>query len=234
MTVIRSIFVAVAAAAALGGLVGCAPASGTAAPDASKDATDDLWAAIAAEDADAAIRAIEDGAKLEDRGGEHDATPLIQATKRNQPRIARVLIDAGADVNAKDSMQDSAFLYAGAEGLEEILKLTIEAGADVTSTNRYGGTALIPASEHGHVSTVKMLIAAGVPVDHVNNLGWTAMHEAIILNDGGPDQVETVRLLLEAGADPDITENGGLTSRELAVEKGYDEIVAVIDAAAGK
>lgn len=234
MTVIRSILVAVAAAATLGGLVGCAPASGTAAPDAAKDATDDLWAAIAAEDADAAIRAIEDGANLEDRGGENDATPLIQVTKQNQPLLARVLIDAGADVNAKDSMQDSSFLYAGAEGLDEILKLTIEAGADVTSTNRYGGTALIPASEHGHVSTVKMLIAAGVPVDHVNNLGWTAMHEAIILNDGGPDQVETVRLLLEAGADPDITENDGLTSRELAVQKGYDEIVAVIDAAAGE
>lgn len=54
----------------------------------------------------------------------------------------------------------------------------------------------------------------------------------IILGDGGPDQVETVRLLLEAGADPDITENDGRTSRELAVEHGYDEIVAVIDAAA--
>lgn len=234
MTVIRTILVTVAAAVTLGGLVGCSPASGTAAPDASKDATDDLWAAIEAKDADAAIRAIEDGAKLEDRSGENDATPLIQATKQNQPVIARLLIDAGADVNAKDSMQDSAFLYAGAEGLDEILQLTIDGGADVKSTNRYGGTALIPASEHGHVSTVKMLIAAGVPVDHVNKLGWTAMHEAIILNDGGPDQVETVRLLLEAGADPDITENDGLTSRELAVQKGYDEIVAVIDAAAGE
>lgn len=145
--------------------------------------------------------------------------------------IARVLIDAGADVNAKDGIQDSAFLYAGAEGFDEILKMTIDAGADVTSTNRYGGTALIPASEHGHVSTVKILIAAGVPVDHVNDLGWTAMHEAIVLNDGGPAQVETVGLLLEAGADPDITDREGRTSRELALEHGHDEIVAVIDAA---
>lgn len=231
MTAIRTILVAFAAAFTLGGMVGCAPASDTSAPDAAKDATAALWAAIEAEDADAAIRAIEDGATLEARGGDNDATPLIQATKKNLPLIARALIDAGADVNAKDGIQDSAFLYAGAEGLDEILRMTIEAGADVKSTNRYGGTALIPASEHGHVSTVKILIAAGVPVDHVNKLGWTAMHEAIILNDGGPDQVETVRLLLEAGADPDITENEGRTARELAVEKGYDEIVAVIDAA---
>lgn len=145
--------------------------------------------------------------------------------------IARALIDAGADVNAKDAIHDSAFLYAGAEGLDEILTLTIAAAADVISTNRYSGTALIPASEHGHVSTVKILIVAGVPVDHVNDLGWTAMHEAIVLNDGGPAQVETVRLLLEAGADPDITDREGRTSRELALEHGHDEIVAVIDAA---
>lgn len=234
MSTIRTILVAVAAAFTLGGLAGCSTASGPSAsssPDAATKATAALWKAIEAEDADAAIRAIEDGATLEARGGDNDATPLIQATKQNLPTIARVLIDAGADVNAQDGMQDSAFLYAGAEGLDEILELTIAAGADPKSTNRYGGTALIPASEHGHVSTVKKLIAAGVPVDHVNKLGWTAMHEAIVLNDGGPDQVETVRLLLEAGADPDITENNGRTARELAVEKGYDEIVAVIDAA---
>ncbi|PYD00558.1 ankyrin repeat domain-containing protein [Microbacterium esteraromaticum] len=227
MSAFRTALVAVSAVLAFGGLVGCAAASESSAAD---DPTRALWAAIEAEDAGAAGRAIDAGADLEARG-DGDATPLIRATKKNLPELARVLIDAGADVNAKDGIQDSAFLYAGAEGLDEILQLTIDAGADVTSTNRYGGTALIPASEHGHVSTVKLLIAAGVPVDHVNNLGWTAMHEAIILGDGGPDQVETVRLLLEAGADPDITENDGRTSRG-GVDHGYDEIVAVIDAAA--
>lgn len=228
---IRTALVAAAAAFTFGSLVGCAPASEPSPTDATERATAALWAAIEAEDADATARAIEDGATLEDRGGEKNATPLVEATKKNLPLIARALIDAGADVNAKDAIQDSAFLYAGAEGLDEILTLTIAAGADVTSTNRYGGTALIPASEHGHVSTVKILIAAGVPVDHVNDLGWTAMHEAIVLNDGGPAQVETVRLLLEAGADPDITDREGRTSRELALEHGHDEIVAVIDAA---
>lgn len=39
------------------------------------------------------------------------------------------------------------------------------------------------------------------------------------------------KTLLEAGADPNITDSEGRTSRELAVEHGHDEIVAVIDAA---
>lgn len=219
------------AAITLGVLTACSAAEPHSdRPAAVGDATAELWSAVEAGDADAAQRAIQDGADVEARGA-NSATPVIVATKKNDVDMARVLIDAGADVNAKDGIQDSAFLYAGAEGLDEVLELTIDAGADVRSTNRYGGTALIPASEHGHVSTVGILIAAGVPLDHVNDLGWTAVHEAVILGDGGPDQVETVRLLLEAGADPSIPENGGLTARQLARQKGFDDIVAVIDAA---
>ena len=69
--------------------------------------------------------------------------------------VARALIAAGADVNAKDDIEDSPYLYAGAEGRIEILKMTLAAGADLKSTNRYGGTALIPAAHHGHPEAVQ-------------------------------------------------------------------------------
>jgi hypothetical protein len=108
---------------------------------------------------------------------------LVLAAKANDAALVGQLIREGGNVNAKDSIQDSAFLYAGAEGFNEILRLTLANGADVRSTNRFGGTALIPASEHGHVETVRILIAAGVPVNRVNKLGWTAMQEAILLNN---------------------------------------------------
>ena len=153
---------------------------------------------------------------------------LIAAAKANNAPLVAELIGRGGNVNAKDPIQDSAFLFAGAEGLNDVLQLTLAAGADVTSINRYGGTALIPASEHGHVDTVRILIAAGVPVNHVNNLGWTAMQEAILLNDGGPRQQEVVRLLLDAGADPGIRDPEGRTALQNAEGLGYSEIAAVI------
>lgn len=153
---------------------------------------------------------------------------LIAAAKANNAALARELVGRGGNVNAKDSIQDSAFLYAGAEGFNEVLQLTLLAGADVSSINRYGGTALIPASEHGHVETVKILVAAGVPVNHVNNLGWTAMQEAILLNNGGPRQQEVVRLLLEAGADPGIRDPEGRTALQNAERLGFAEIAALI------
>lgn len=135
---------------------------------------------------------------------------LIAAAKANNVALVRGLIGRGGNVNAKDSIQDSAFLYAGAEGLNEVLQLALAAGADVASTNRYGGTALIPASEHGHVETVRILLAAGVPVNHVNNLGWTAMQEAILLNNGGPRQQDVVGQLASRG-DPGYTASRTLT-----------------------
>lgn len=52
-------------------------------------------------------------------------TPLLLATRANAIDTARLLIEAGADVNARDMIRDTPFLYAGAEGRTEILKLIL-------------------------------------------------------------------------------------------------------------
>lgn len=153
---------------------------------------------------------------------------LIKATKANDVEAATALILAGADVNAKDSIQDSAFLYAGAEGLNEILALTLSHGADVHSVNRFGGTALIPASEHAHVDTVRMLIAAGVPVNHVNDPGWTALLEAVVYGDGSPRYLDVITQLLDAGADQNIKDADGRTALENAQNRGQADVVALL------
>jgi ankyrin repeat protein len=156
------------------------------------------------------------------------ATPLVAATKANAIDAARVLINAGADVNAKDNIQDSAYLYAGARGHLEILKMTLANGADLKSTNRFGGTALIPAAERGHVETVQTLIDAGVAVDHVNRLGWTALIEAVILGDGGKRHQEIVAILLKAGANPNLADRDGVTPLQHAQKLGFKEIEDIL------
>ena len=124
----------------------------------------------------------------------------------NHEVAASVLMKAGADVNAKNRIEDSAYLYAGARGYNEILTLTLRHGADIRSTNRYGGTALIPACERGLAETARLLLRAGVNPNHVNKLGWTALLEAIILGDGGPKYQATVLELLSFGTNPDVAE----------------------------
>ena len=163
------------------------------------------------------------GARLDNRD-EQGRTALLVATHGNQLAAAKALIEAGADVNAKDNIDDSPYLYAGARGLNDILRLTLLHGADLKSTNRYGGTALIPAAERGHVETVQMLIDAGVDVNHLNRLHWTALMEAVVLGDGGPRHVEIVRRLLAAGADRQIADKDGVTALEHARQRGYRQM----------
>ena len=152
------------------------------------------------------LELVSEGASLEARDAEN-RTALILATRANLVEIATALINAGADVNAKDSIHDTPFLYAGAEGRNEILKLILATGkANLRDTNRYGGTALIPAAHHGHPETVRLLLNTAIDVDHVNNLGWTALLEAVILGDGGPVYQEIVKLLLEGGANTGIAD----------------------------
>ncbi len=159
-------------------------------------------------------------------------TPLLLATHGNHVAAAKLLIAAGADVNAKDDIQDSPYLYAGAHGRTEILKMTLAAGADLKSLNRYGGTALIPACHYGHVDAVKVLLATRIDIDHVNRLGWTALLEAVILGDGGPVHTEIVRLLLAAGANPAIADREGVTPLEHAKRRGFAAMARLLEARA--
>jgi len=171
---------------------------------------------------------------LIDERDETGSTALMVATKANNIHAAYVLIEAGADVNAKDNMQESPYLYAGAQGYLKILRMTLMHGADLKSTNRYGGTALIPAAERGHVETVRTLIAAGVNVNHVNNLGWTALLEAIMLGNGTSNYQHIVALLLKAGANPNLADRDGISPLQHARTRGYREIEKLLLSAGAK
>jgi ankyrin repeat protein len=159
-------------------------------------------------------------------------TALMAATYANQPAAVELLLRAGAYVDLQDDMLNNPFLYAGAEGLMEILTLTHKAGADPTIRNRYGGVAIIPASEKGHLDAVRYLLnQTDVDVNHINNLGWTALLEAVILTDGSEVFQQIVAELIAHGADVTIADGDGVTPLQHARQRGYREIEAQLIAA---
>ncbi|MEK4198634.1 ankyrin repeat domain-containing protein [Cytobacillus sp. FSL K6-0265] len=157
-------------------------------------------------------------------------TAVMAATQQNQVEIVKVLIVHGADINIRNKRLDNVLLYAGAEGLLQIVQLAIQAGADTTITNRYGGIAIIPACERGHIEVVKELLThSDTDVNHINDLHWTALLEAIILSDGGKTHQEIVQLLIDHGADIKITDKDGVTPLQHARDRGYQEIVEILE-----
>ena len=163
-----------------------------------------------------------------DECDEKGRTALQAATHAGNIEAARLLINSGADVNIKDDIQDSPYLYAAAEGPVEILKMTLTAGADLKATNRYGGTGLIPAAHHGLIDNVRELLKTDTNIDHINNLHWTALMESVILGNGSALYIEIVKLLLTAGADRDITDKDGMTPLAHAEIMGYEDIVRLL------
>ena len=83
---------------------------------AQADVAQDQALIVAAERGDAAAvqRLLRAGANVGARDS-RGRTALLAATHGNRVQAARLLIAAGADVNAKDALDDSPFLYAGAE-----------------------------------------------------------------------------------------------------------------------
>jgi ankyrin repeat protein len=179
-------------------------------------------------DVDAVRTALADGAELETRDA-NGRTPLLRAALADRVEAATVLVAAGADVNAQDDREDSAWLVTGVTGSVAMMRALLPGSPDVTLTNRFGGVSVIPASERGHVAYVRAVLAeTDIAVDHVNRLGWTALLEAVILGDGGRTHQEVVEVLLAAGADPLVPDTDGVTARAHAERRGFQGIAAVL------
>ena len=158
-------------------------------------------------------------------------TPLLIATHGNHIEIAKLLIDAGADINQQDGIQDSAYLYAGAQGKTEILRYMMEhAKPNQTIVNRYGGNALIPGAEKGHVNNVKLLLKDGhVNIDHQNNFGYTALIEAVALTNGSEIYQQIVQELVAFNANKELRDNAGKTALDYAKEKDYTAMIELLE-----
>jgi ankyrin repeat protein len=145
------------------------------------------------------------------------------------------LLEHGAEVDFYDPAYEiidrTAFLYAGANGFNDILEILISHKPNVSIRNGYGGNALIPAAEKGHVDTVKLLLEkTDVDVNFVNHLGWTALLEVVIFGEDNKSYHEIVRLLLQHGADPSLPDKNGVTAQEHAQRRSLTKLALLLQA----
>lgn len=190
-----------------------------------------LIQAVTNNDYDQVQAILQDKSYVVDETNAQGETPLLIATHANYIEIAKLLIDANADINQQDQISDSPYLYAGAQGKTEILAYMLEKQVpDQRKVNRYGGNALIPAAEKGHLENVKLLLNDGrVDINHQNNFGYTALIEAVGLRDGSEIYQEIIKTLLEAGADQTLRDNTGRTAADYANQLGYVEMTKILN-----
>ncbi|KAM9852458.1 B-cell lymphoma 3 protein homolog [Aulostomus maculatus] len=89
-------------------------------------------------------------------------SPLHLAVLRGQRDLARMLLDAGADINAMDIKSgQSSLMHAVESNNPEMVHFLIENGCDVNSQSYSGNTALHGACGRGQVDTVRLLLKSG-------------------------------------------------------------------------
>ena len=71
--------------------------------------------------------------------------------------VAELLIEKGADIDAKDKTGSTALMWAARDNSLEMVKLLIEKGADVMLENNEGNTALICAQIRGYEKIIAVL-----------------------------------------------------------------------------
>lgn len=106
-------------------------------------------------------------------------TPLIIACYNNQYKAAKLLLDAGADVNSQDHGGNTALMGVAFKGYSDIAELLINYGADLNIQHGNGGTALMFAAMFGRNDILKILSSHGADKTRLDIRGLSVFDLAV-------------------------------------------------------
>jgi ankyrin repeat protein len=123
---------------------------------------------------------------------------LSLAAYKGSPDIVKMLLNTGADINARDEEGYTALMFAAHEGYIEIVRILLNAGADVNARGENCPSAIDLAVEQCHTEIVKDLLQAGAVIDKApNHCGVLTNLDLAVLHNN----IEIVQALIQAGVD---------------------------------
>jgi ankyrin repeat protein len=97
------------------------------------------------------------------------------AARNGHTDIVSALLDRGAEVEAKDSIDRTALMIAARNGHTDIVSALLDRGAEVEAKDSIDLTALMLAVQNGHTDIVSALLERGADVNAVRRDGTTAL-----------------------------------------------------------
>jgi hypothetical protein len=166
---------------------------------------------------------IQAGAPVDGEPGDAE-TPLITAASYGDAEVAKVLIEAGADIEAVSAPDSggvpsgTALEHAAVFGMTGVIDVLVAAGAKVHSLEQAAAAgdvtgwpltrftlesrirALVFAADHQRLEVIDQLVGAGTPVNQAD-AEWGRLPLHVAAGNGRP---ASVRRLLAHGADPGL------------------------------
>lgn len=102
-------------------------------------------------------------------------TLLMIAAREGREALVSMLVDKGADVNAKSAQGHNAMSFSSRYGYLEIVQYLLNHGAEVNITNNNNWTPLLKAARGGHLEVVDYLLAHEADINSRNSGGQDAV-----------------------------------------------------------
>lgn len=207
--------------------------------EAAKTAKDQVLFSFIAEHADVLLKKptasietfqmlIARGANIEAKTVPKGLTPLLHAAQMGDTAAVQALIEAKADINARDKEQATALMLAVSRNVLETAKMfmTIREGAPMKQLFMPPEKSDKSPATANRLAVTRLLIQGGVAVNAVDQDGDTVLNKAARLGD-----VELVSLLLTSGAEVNAINKTGRTPLMSAASLNFPECVTVLLAA---
>ncbi|MBX9601195.1 MAG: ankyrin repeat domain-containing protein [Bryobacteraceae bacterium] len=152
------------------------------------------------------------------RGDPLGITPLMYASAFGNVESLRILLDFGAEVNARSEGGITALLWAASDPAKA--SLLVERGANVNAASRDNRTPLMVAAMAGQESVVRLLLDKGADIQAQDAAGNTPLICAAL--SGSP---VLVRLMLDKGAVLEVKDRLGSSALDLAADAKNREAI---------
>lgn len=196
----------------------------------------DLLNAINSKDYNKVLNFINNGVSINPihRNFNQVSSPLIFAVMNNDLIMVKLLLENGANVNARGSYEDVVLIYALSQEKinTEMVDLLLEYGANVNIPNFFGISPFIGVCMSGNVELARLFIESGANLnqdffyyyDNSCNTGLTPIKAAI--SEG---HFEVVELLIEYKCEVKKGTPGDKQSPlDYAIELSDDRIISLI------
>lgn len=154
---------------------------------------------------------------------EFGKTALAYAAANGNEYMINCILQAGADINARDNLNKTPLMYAVSKaGNIKIVELLLEAGANPSVIDTQHNSVLMYAVLYGDLDIVKLLLKKNHNINTVNSAGLNLLNLAITQNAG----YEVIKALIDYGCDTESRATiGGYTSLMHAVYCGRNDVV---------